>query len=251
MCHSPSFHFLVSVVALTFSTDNSRVSESSSSRPITIQQRRQPRSSSQSVLITPPDEYAQNEVDFTVRFAKKPQPQAKPEKDSPPSMGTSPGLEGEGCGFCTDESNCACKAVTNLQSEFEALERDEEVSSKVSGPGTCDMCIADPEKAKQCQELARKARFDAQNASSQREDVQMTDLPAPTQPSDRMSCSDLLNKIDPSHRTSSLPAFGEVFGRLHAYPYGRANSSTQHAPAMEFETAEAAVALASLSRMDS
>jgi len=108
------------------------------------------------------------------------------------------------------------------------------------GAGTCDMCRADPEKARQCQELAKAAQLGMSGTATRL-------LPAPKKSEgtmDRISCSEFVTKLG-SNKRSKLDHF--VFERLHAYPYSNTGSPTSHHPAMELDAREAAQALAELS----
>lgn len=153
----------------------------------------------------------------------------------------------ETCGFCNDDRGCIC--AMGPSDNMPDLELSESVNPPVQpsasgAAGTCDMCRADPEKARQCRELAQAAQFGSSSSATRI-------LPAPTasssgnQPSDdRVSCSDFFMKLGPAQRTK---LDSEVISRLHAFPYTRTGSTSGNEPAMEFAADDAAIALAQLS----
>lgn len=185
------------------------------------------------------------EIDFTNMFAERP---------TAPSLATWPAAEQDNCGFCTDQQNCSCKEVLQTAAREEAEEaarvaaqQQQKRHSKqalagslsatnngtLSGPGTCDQCRADPERARQCQELARFAQIESRPPRVQHpesgdravvaEASQHVRLPPIT-----VSCADFLGQIPrprhPDHTSltasdTSPSPYGEAFGRLRAYPY--------------------------------
>lgn len=129
---------------------------------------------------------------------------------------------GDRCGFCTSTSHCACEQAAK-----------DSAPPKIS-PGGCDACLQDPERARQCQELAQSAKFD--NKSTQNR---------PLLPANRMTCNDFLSQVETSGRNTST--FRDVLGRVHAYPTS-SDIGSGHVPALELDAVEAADALQQLSR---
>lgn len=146
----------------------------------------------QEVAIPTPPEDNWNEIDMTEVWMR-----SKPSNDqhhdsawTSYDMDTDP-ISGSGCGFCTDESNCACKAsVAPVPKQ-----------ASMSGPGTCARCQSDPSLAAECRSLANKT-------------LQSTAQPA--EPSTKtMSCGQFIDKLKAHPR---MPSIAELFGPLHAFP---------------------------------
>lgn len=180
---------------------------------------------------TPPDD---TEIDFTYLA----RPRNSGTSDSNPSNAMT--LDDADCGFCDKGSFCICRnaardshpTASNASRPAPPPPGFLEAPARASGPGSCDACLRDPERARQCRELGQAVRFSSAGGAM---------LPPPQPQPDRMSCDDLLSQAQ------SLPRgqqFGEVFGGLQAYP----RSQGPHEPAMEFDSTDAAHALASLSR---
>jgi hypothetical protein len=106
------------------------------------------------------------------------------------------------CGFCTDESNCAC-----IQSQK---------PQPVIAPGGCDACVRDPQRAAACKAFAERAEVSqrpAQNAIQNGNIDQRNDSMAP--PSGMVSCSNLIDQVG----LQRMPSIAELFpGKFHAYP---------------------------------
>lgn len=117
---------------------------------------------------------------------------------------------GNGCGFCTDESNCACKAPQTTPAK------------KSSGPGTCDMCQQDPARAEACRSLANKTTT---SGSEEHSDDKT------------MSCGQFIDKF--IFDTGRMPSIAELFGPLHSYPATNGFNVNEH---------EAAQVLSDMSR---
>ncbi|KAB8360906.1 hypothetical protein FH972_024639 [Carpinus fangiana] len=117
------------------------------------------------------------EIDFTAKFAT-----ARPREDAPEPIiidedEHSPGGSirvTDGCGFCTDETNCLCiqNAQADPASTYDPPYRDApsnklppiskpqpmEPASGAGGPGSCPSCVMDPERRRFCQALAGVAQ---------------------------------------------------------------------------------------------
>jgi hypothetical protein len=121
---------------------------------------------------TPPNDYADREIDFTAQFASK-----RPRLDTRPSIAflTQTSESDSRCGFCTDESNCLCKdeSLRNLQEvqrngdqillpprdwarAMANGSRSARNGSAITGQaGTCDDCQANPRQRAWCQRVAQ------------------------------------------------------------------------------------------------
>jgi hypothetical protein len=91
--------------------------------------------------LTPPDNSA-NEIDFT-NFGRT-VPATHPHNNSSDPLGPSGLGDDDRCGFCTDAQNCLCK-------------QDPAPVPEIEGPGNCAACIADPQRAQACRQLAASA----------------------------------------------------------------------------------------------
>lgn len=152
----------------------------------------------------------------------------------------------DNCGFCTDSSNCACKAASVAQNLEQNTAMNLSSSSQLTGPGTCDMCRADPQKAQQCRELAESTNFSDRNAGSSKASTAGTVRNiAPLLPKPTMSCNDLIDRLTPVRGSD---AYKKVVRQLHPHPAQKGEGSGVNLPAMDFDAVEAAGALASLSR---
>jgi hypothetical protein len=140
-------------------------------------------------------------------------------------------MDQDDCGFCTDTSNCLCRA--------EAAEKAASVPEPtplpaITLPGGCDKCRADPERARACKELASATRMTTRN---------MNESPRPSldlgDPMDT-SCSTMVDKFAQfGQRTASI---ADLFGRRQMRAYPRPTGG------YDLEQADAAEVLASLSR---
>jgi hypothetical protein len=209
------------------------------------------------------------EVDFTHIFSTR--------KPSAYTSGNSPIGTDDHCGFCSDVENCICRQQEELNKSLPPIDASRatsrtnmasdtsmpsylEAPTKASGPGTCDMCLADPEKARQCKELAETAHFTPTNntvplrrhhpvdTSKQQQQQQQ-------QHNQRTSCSDFFQLA----RAKNVKLGPENYSRIaHVYPYhshgtvgdGDNDGNEHHSPAMEMDAQDAAYALAALSRQD-
>ncbi|KAL1303948.1 hypothetical protein AAFC00_000398 [Neodothiora populina] len=230
---------------------------------------------------TPPeDDYDHDnmETDFTAMFAKpKAQPQFQPQPARPTQptifssladddqvMAESPIGSADHCGFCTRPDNCVCmggqddtptlppiseQRVTAPLSLNQSSDRNNssstptflEAPTRATGPGSCDMCLADPEKARQCREMAQITHFADTKSSSSSSLGQSNSQHIDS----RMSCSDFLTTA----REKNVQLGPDVYGRVHhVYPYARRGTETSHSPAMEIDAHDAAHALAEMSR---
>lgn len=209
------------------------------------------------------------ETDFTSVFARRPPPPISAQHhdaimmNSPASMGTD-----DHCGFCTQPENCLCRdesmqhVDTSEPPTLAPLSADRatvpitlrhrttapsflEAPTRASGPGTCDMCLADPEKARQCQELARSTSFSNPQQGRLASDASAAQAAQAQAHADRMSCSDFFTTAAAQH----VELGPERFRALHVYPYShRADGRNVHSPAMEIDAHDAAQALTALSR---
>lgn len=170
---------------------------------------------------TPPEDNSYHETDYTNAFRNGSQQHqhghALRPSVSNDSMDFSRGMDyDDRCGFCTDDQNCACKN--------EARQRANEIGVAAPGPpGTCDACQRDPDRARQCRELAMGAT------------MSMAPPSAPT-----TSCSTMVENFRSygEHNASISDVLG---GRqVRAYPAA--------AGGYEIEDHEAAQVLQSLSR---
>ena len=117
--------------------------------------------------------------------------------------------EKDQCGFCTDDSNCAC-----IQSQKQPPQPQPQTQSQpVIMPGGCDACIRDPARAAACKAMADQAEFSSQRPTQNSSNIdQRTDSLAPTP--GMMSCSTAIDRLGPN-----MPSIGELFpGKFHAYP---------------------------------
>jgi hypothetical protein len=116
--------------------------------------------------------------------------------------------EKDECGFCTDESNCACMQSHNSQPQPPPQPQ----SQPVIMPGGCDACIRDPARAAACKAMADQAEFSQRPAQNNGTIDQRTDSLAPTP--GMVSCSTAIDRLGPN-----MPSIGELFpGKFHAYP---------------------------------
>jgi hypothetical protein len=215
-------------------------------------------------ILTPPsdnnDPHDEYEVDFTNIYATR-----KPSAFSS-GLGTD-----EHCGFCSDVENCICRQQEELNNKslpslppidssratIQTKPHSDvstpsflEARTEASGPGTCDMCLADPEKARQCRELAEVA-FKEQEASSTSDPKSMgtvtlrrlKQLDTPKH-NERTSCSDFFQQAQQRNVRLRRDDYQQI---KHVY---RVDGRSEHSPYMEMDTQDAAHALAALSRQD-
>ena len=140
------------------------------------------------------------------------------------------------CGFCSDASYCVCKQNDAAEPETQ--------------PGNCEKCIADPERAYACRQLAASAQYpgfrplssDDMNNNDNNASVTSA-APSPSMVrSDshfgRISCEQLMDRA--RNAGQRFPSVAELFGnQIHAYPASNGR--------YEVEEHEAAQALQSLS----
>lgn len=209
---------------------------------------------------TPPGDNSepQMETDFTHFFSRP-----KVVVDVDHNMTDSPIGESDHCGFCTRPDNCLCRPEDNetqilppiseqraivvpLKKNMSATPSYLEAPTRASGPGSCDMCLADPEKARQCQEMARMTHFSEGQGNATSSNAELgSRSAAQAAAEERMSCSDFLTRAGP------MPLGPDIFGRVHVYPYARRENGAAgslHSPAMEIDAHDAAHALAEMSR---
>jgi hypothetical protein len=218
-------------------------------------------------ILTPPsdnDPHDEYEVDFTNIYASR-----------KPSAFTSGLGTDEHCGFCSDVENCICRQQEELNNKSlpslppidssRAITQPKlssdistpsflEARTEASGPGTCDMCLADPEKARQCRELAEVAFKDKEAALSRSDDSGSKDMGTvtlrrlqqldSTKPRERTSCSDFFQQAQQRNVRFRRDDYQQI---KHVY---RLDGRSQHSPYMEMDTQDAAHALAALSRQD-
>lgn len=143
-------------------------------------------------------------------------------------MDYSMGQDEDRCGFCTDDSNCTCR------------QKAEPIAPNNEGPGNCDACRADPQKAQACRDMAAETqRSAAPGASSQPSEPLTAGGVSTTMPPPRMSCSAM---IDHFTRYGERPStISTLFG-------GRMNTHPSAAGGYEFEETEAAEVLSNLAR---
>lgn len=221
-------------------------------------------------ILTPPsdnDPHDEYEVDFTNIYATR----------KPSAFASGLGTD-EHCGFCSDVENCICRqqeelnnkslpslppidssrAVTQIKPHSDVTTPSFlEARTEASGPGTCDMCLADPEKARQCRELAEVAfkEQEASAASSTQDTSKNTgtvtlrrlkqlDTAKPSQQQQRTSCSDFFQQAQQRNVRLRRDDYQQI---KHVY---RFEGRSEHSPYMEMDTQDAAHALAALSRQD-
>ena len=224
-------------------------------------------------ILTPPsdnDPHDEYEVDFTNIYATR----------KPSAFASGLGTD-EHCGFCSDVENCICRqqeelnnkslpslppidssrAVTQIKPHSDVTTPSFlEARTEASGPGTCDMCLADPEKARQCRELAEVA-FKEQEASSSAPSsadassskgvgtvtlrrLKQLDTAQPPSQQQRTSCSDFFQQAQQRNVRLRRDDYQQI---KHVY---RFEGRSEHSPYMEMDTQDAAHALAALSRQD-
>ena len=224
-------------------------------------------------ILTPPsdnDPHDEYEVDFTNIYATR----------KPSAFASGLGTD-EHCGFCSDVENCICRqqeelnnkslpslppidssrAVTQIRPHSDVTTPSFlEARTEASGPGTCDMCLADPEKARQCRELAEVA-FKEQEASSSSSApadassskgvgtvtlrrLKQLDTAKPSPQQQRTSCSDFFQQAQQRNVRLRRDDYQQI---KHVY---RFEGRSEHSPYMEMDTQDAAHALAALSRQD-
>ncbi|KAL1589829.1 hypothetical protein WHR41_01516 [Cladosporium halotolerans] len=195
-------------------------------------------------IMTPPDEgWPETDMTnfWTSRNADRNQP--KPNEDNNAQwLGSGMDIDrddNDGCGFCTDESNCSC-----LQSK--------KAEPVAIAPGGCDACIRDPARAEACRALAAKTEFSPlpTGGSEQRNDS-MAPPPPPSGSTRLMSCSKFIDRVETQGPGLRVPSISELFGGLarqtiHSYP-----SSSGAGAGYDVNEQEAAQVLQSMSRRPS
>lgn len=134
----------------------------------------------------------------------------------------SPDMEvDDNCGFCTDESNCACiqsqKPQSQHQPQPQPQHQPQPQAQPVIAPGGCDACIRDPARAAACKALADRSEVSqrpAQPSLSNGGPSQRNDSKA-VPSAGMMSCSKFIDRLGPR-----MPSISELFprGTLHSYP---------------------------------
>lgn len=209
---------------------------------------------------TPPEDKDEMETDFTAMFASR-KPAFSLGEDF--EMANSP--YDDPCGFCVSPDNCQCAEdrrlrqaqalpPINVQRAIEPVQLKPsltpsflEAPTKATGPGQCDMCLTDPERAARCQALAASSQYsrDQQRKQSASSTPTTSMASATAAESARMSCTDFFTKAQ-QHNVKLGP---DVFSRVHAYPYTRhGEAGPTHSPALEIDAHDAAHALAEMSR---
>lgn len=160
--------------------------------------------------LTPPEQNNMNETDFTNFGRIVPRSTNTNEFGAPASSGPAfTGLGDDNCGFCTDPQNCLCKQEAN------AVE-------PAPQPGNCEACMADPQRAKACRQLAASAGLKSAPSSpgthlfgpptSSFESMSRHDSH-----SGRISCEQLMDRAKSSGQR--LASIAELFGdQIHAHP---------------------------------
>lgn len=152
--------------------------------------------------LTPPD-YNAYETDFT-NVGPAGSSLAMNSHPSRNTLGPSE-LSDTSCGFCTDDKNCVCRQGSDPVPEVE-------------GPGNCDACLADPQRAQACRQLAASAQAHSPYLGR------------------RMTCEQFMDR---AQTIGTLPSIAELVGdqiTAHRTPSGR----------YEVEEHEAAQALQTL-----
>ncbi|KAI5236957.1 hypothetical protein E4T43_08301 [Aureobasidium subglaciale] len=216
-------------------------------------------------ILTPPsdnyDHQDDQEQDFTFMFSSR-----KPSAYAPVSPE-------DHCGFCSDVENCICRQQEELNKSLPPIDSSRattqpkmpldistpsflEAPTNASGPGTCDMCLADPEKARQCRELAEATGLENKSAQPTRSDevgtigtvklrrLKQLDTPNHTA---RTSCSDFFQQAQKKNVKLGPANYKDI---THVYRYQRPDGRIEHSPYMEMDAQDAAHALAALSRQD-
>lgn len=154
--------------------------------------------------LTPPDHNAY-ETDFTNLGHTVP-PTTTHDSDIGPS-----GLGDDRCGFCTDAQNCLCKGDSGPVPEIEQ-------------PGNCSACLADPQRAQACRQLAASALThsfgfrplhdsNGVTVSSGSQSLSRAD----SGPSARISCEQLMDRAQKFG--ARLPSISKLFGdQIRAHP---------------------------------
>ncbi|THY94859.1 hypothetical protein D6C92_04677 [Aureobasidium pullulans] len=209
-------------------------------------------SSVHQILTPPSDSYHDElEMDFTNLYSR-----------SKPSVFTVD--PEEHCGFCSDVENCICRQQEELNKSLPPIDSSRatsqpklptdvstpsflEAPTNASGPGTCDMCLADPEKARQCRELAEATGLDEKNKPIGTVTLRrLKDLDT-AKHSARTSCSDFFQLAQQKNVKLGPADYKPI---KHVYRYQHPDGRPEHSPYMEMDAQDAAHALAALSRQD-
>ena len=182
--------------------------------------RKQPRTIGPSyrdpAALTPPEDTGLAEVDFTNygRARQQTTQTLRPSlsNDSNMGFGMDISTNDDPCGFCTDSQNCLCKQ-----------QEDNAEPAPQHGPGNCNACLHDPNRAAACRQIASSAR------------------PHHSEVRSTISCEEFMNRAAQSgERLASIP---KLFGdRVRAFPAANGR--------YEIEEHQAAQALQTLSRRD-
>lgn len=197
------------------------------------------------------------ETDYTNFFASK-----------KPVFSHDHGMDSEDfCGFCSMGTACLCRMRpetaddepqklapisgkrATLPLSIPALSSTPsylEAPTRATGPGQCDACLQDPERARQCQELARSTQFSNSQQSALIKAATATAMNPNSSAEARMSCDDFLKTA----KEKNLHLGSRYLERVHVYPYSHRGSGagSSHSPAMEIDAQDAAQALADMSR---
>jgi len=187
-------------------------------------------------------------------------------------MANSP--EEDPCGFCVTPDNCICRMNAEDRARDDAHTTNDhsptlppidenrvlsslplrsstmpdflEAPTRATGPGQCDMCISDPERAARCRALAVSNNFESSRATAAVSSGQQSSTASASDAAAaRMSCSDFLTRA----QVNNVQLGPDVFRRVHVYPYTRqGETGSTHSPAMEIDAHDAAQALADMSR---
>lgn len=187
---------------------------------------------------TPPEDDF-HETDFTQIF--------RPMGSNDSQMGGTG--ESDQCGFCTNNDFCLCKNLSPTAEDNSRLSK--------TAPGTCEACLADPEKARECREIARMAEFRSRPSTSDGPrlyeadrsaltgSVSMPPPPPRNRDSRNPSCWSFIDSFagSGSERGSVSAELSDLFGGLiRAYPTAAGGAG------YEIDDQDAAAVLQSLSR---
>ena len=180
--------------------------------------------------MTPP-EFAFNEVDYT-NFGRLAPSMSNNNHPSVPSDSTFVGYPSDlqqpddgDCGFCTDPQNCFCKQATNAE--------------PAPQPGNCDACLADPNRAQACRQVAASAQTLSEDNLRMYESAGQPYPGSGSRSGSKISCEQLMDRATQSgQKLASIP---ELFkNQVHVHPSANGR--------YEVDEQEAAQALQTLSR---
>lgn len=204
-------------------------------------------------------QYADDEMEMD--FTTYPQPSTRAGRDfhehrthdEVPSMAIDHPMEGT-CGFCDQGGLCLCKEVAQQPNTLPAMGNDAEADiitrrgqameppTKATGPGTCDACLADPDRRRLCQSLANQMRLPPiSEISGHRASISTVQPSAAS----RITCAETFDKLNqyPSFKENS----SRIIQELRPEPIGEP-SRREYAPlAVDKESLDAACMLAAMS----